>query len=163
MKIYNFFDGNGSTIGIVITLITIVCLAITIRLIVHYIKGKKRNAVLLYKLVSIAPIIIMLSITILFSIHAFRVGRLHLPALTGKEKTVVGELTQVDVTRNDYRGEKQYDITFKVNDFEFEKTYNTYSESEMAEILKNQGCQVKVTYTERNDTCTVYTIETILD
>ncbi len=163
MQIYNFFDNGGNAIWILFALLPIVFIIITITLIVRYIKGKKRNAAWLYKLISMAPIIIMLSITILISVYAFRIESLLLPALTGKEKTVVGELTQVEVTCNDYRGETQYDITFKVNGFEFGKTINSYSEAEMTVISKNQGNQVKVTYMEQNDNWVVYEIETMSD
>lgn len=163
MQIYNFFDGGGSIVWLIVTLIPIACLVLTIFLIIYYMRNKKKKAVLLYKLVSMLPIIIMSGITILFSIYAYKTNSLILPALTGKAKSVVGVLATVESTEDNYRGETTYHVSFKAGAHEFTDTYNTYVESELEEMLKNQGCQVKVTYTEQNDTCIVYTIETILD
>jgi len=162
VQIYNFFDGGGSIVWLIVTLIPIACLVLTIFLIIYYMRNKKKKAVLLYKLVSMLPIIIMSGITILFSIYAYKTNSLILPALTGKAKSVVGVLATVESTEDNYRGETTYHVSFKAGDYEFADTYNTYSQSEAKEILKNQGSLVKITYAEQRGNCIIYKIETII-
>lgn len=161
MKIYDFFDKYWRGSWVICVLATIICFAVAVTQFVHYVREKNMNRGIIrwsYEVIQLFPIIVMLCIAIVFLVNSFRVGRIFFPVLTGEEKMVVGELTQIEIVSNDYRDEQAYDIMFEVNGIKFQETINTYSESEMIAILKNEGNKVKVTYTEQDDSFVVYTI-----
>lgn len=74
---------------------------------------------------------------------------------------VNGTLDQVSSIRNDYRGTELYDISFNVNNIEFDKTTINCEKELLSELIDAEGRMVSVSYSKIEEGYFVYKIEII--
>ena len=148
--IYNYFEDVGYvalTIFLVLAILLFgIALGYTIKFVKLYITTTSRaNIIELF--VQLLVLLVLFVLFVFFSYNAMKLGKVYHCYNTKGYKVVEGVLYDVNGSRNDYRSEEQYDVSFYVNGVKFENTNISCSKDLLVKLSDAEGRNVVIYYT----------------
>ena len=156
MKIYDYYEDNSLS-TVIFVLITIICFAVLIFLIIHNVKGVRKHGFCLETALLLAALIVTAVFTCFLSCNSLALIKFDVTCGAGNYETVSGPVEIVAVTRNDYRDSEQYDIDFFVNEMRFQNT-TSFSTKQKELILSNLEKDIEVRYSFVGKELVIYQI-----
>lgn len=160
--IYNFYDFDGY-IGIISYLIlTGIIGGATVNVCIKMIRFLRNLNISAYKLdamLAVIACVIPLIICIFFTMNSFKLTKMYYLYSTDKCSIITGNMSEINAIRNDYRGNEEYEISFRIGNTEFSENNIKCSRKMLSELIKVEGSEVTVFYTKTKTGYFIHSIQ----
>lgn len=160
--IYNFYKEIGY-IGIIIYLIlSLLFISLTVWQLIIFVKTFMKQTCSNAKVelfIRIAIFILTLILSVSFIMSSFKLTKMYYLYSFNKCSIITGDFSLINVIRDDYRDNEEYEISFNIGNIQFSKTNINCSSELLNELTKLEGSEVTVFYTKTKSGYFIHSIQ----